>query len=138
MVFSSIYNKNIINQYIEFYDDYYDFYCLKVINKRILLNKQYNIITNLFWLFLNLICYIKYNQLDNIINYLHKNKLKILELIFKYHKDNFNKVNLILKKINNKKNKSYCHYDLYKNIFIKLTNKNVYNFIKPFKINLKK
>jgi len=135
--FSSIYNKNIINQVIEFYEDNYDFYCLKVINKRILLNKQYNIITNLFWLFLNLICYIKYNQLDNIINYLHKNKLKILELIFKYHKDNFNKVNIILKKINNKKNKSYCHYDLYKNIFIKLTNKNVYNFIKPFKINLK-
>lgn len=133
--FASIFNKNIINQKIEFYDDYNDFDNLKVINQQIKINKKNNLLNDLFKLSFNIYCNIKYNQIDEIINYFHKNKLNILELLFNYKKENINKINEILKKLKQNKDNSECNFNFYQYIYSKFNNQHVYNFINPFKLN---
>ena len=82
----------------------------------------------------NILCYIKNNQIDYFINYFQNNNLNILELLFDYTKKDINNVNMILKKLKENKIDRECNDGFYKFIFNKLSNKNVYDFIKPFQI----
>lgn len=132
--FASIFSENIINQKIEYYDNKNDFINCKVINNQIQFDKNYNLINNLKILLKNILCDIKNNQIDYFINYLHNNNLNILELLFDYTKKDINKVNIILKKLKENKIDRECNDGFYKFIFNKLSNKNVYDFIKPFQI----
>ena len=131
---ASIFNKNIINQNIIYYNVY-----MNIINKSIkLLNKNQIILFELYIELEYFYCHLQYNQINNYINYFNINKLKILEHIFNYKLNNIKNMNLILKNIN----KDYVNYDcatsFLKFIFPKLNNQNVYNFLKLFQINYKK
>lgn len=135
---SSIFNKNIINQNIIYYNNFFYNNC-KIINKSIILNKNKFLLYDLFIELSNIYCVIKYNQINNYIYYCHYNKLKILEILFNYKKESIKTMNLILKKVNQRDDiKKGCNFNFLVYYYSRLTNKSIYNFIKPFQIYNKK
>lgn len=126
----SIFNENIINQGLFINNNFSPI----IKNNTININKKYNIFISFYTLFDIIVCFTKYNLLDNYIKYCNKYNLNKLSKIFNFKKDNINFINKYYK--NNINDFIYIDKYIYNKILYKnlnITDNDLFKFIERFK-----